>query len=97
MFDRELPEPRSFVATAIESLQMQAETRQAKCACSRCIGSTQTTREGVVSVPGAGEYRRHTSAMSADFRTRRLRHCSTRRAVDRDSLPLKKLASATAA
>jgi hypothetical protein len=30
MFDRELPEPRSFVATAIESLQMQAETRQAK-------------------------------------------------------------------
>ncbi len=30
MFDRELPEPISFVATVIERLQMQAETSQAK-------------------------------------------------------------------
>ncbi len=67
MFDRELPEPRSFVATMIESCKCRPRPARRNPACSRCIESTQTTREGAVSVSVAGEYRRHTSAMSADF------------------------------
>ena len=42
-------------------------------------------REGAVSGSAAGQNCRPTSAMSVDFRTRRLRRCSARRTTDRKS------------